>query len=359
MSDSALILRVGSHARKTLAERGFDREAFSSLVGASGGPKWLALARIDQVIARRIVLNRETPLAMVGSSIGTFRHAALAQLDPLAALRRFEESYLEQAYEEPPAAAEVTEQSLRIIRDILGPNGIDEILSNPLVTTHIVTVRSRSTTSSEQPALLALGLAASAAANAVSRELLGNFFQRVIFHNAGHRQPGAGATIGFRGFDTEEVGLTQANFIDAMAASGSVPLVMAAIHNPAGAPVGVYRDGGITDYHFDFTFARPRGLVLYPHFFDRITPGWFDKQWSWRRPEPRHLTDTVFIAPSPAFVASLPGGQVPDRGDFKAMPTTERMKRWALVLAETERLADEFEALCDGPIDPDRLRPFA
>lgn len=353
LSDPALIIRAGSHARRVLAETGFDRDTFSTLVGASGGPKWLILARMDEVLARRFVSDRKTPLAMVGSSIGSFRHAALAQRDPSAAMLRFEESYLEQAYEEPPTGAEVTQQSLRILRDILGSTGSAELIDNPLISTHIIAVRSRAATASEQRALLAIGLGAAATANALSRDLLGNFFQRVVFHSAGER-----AAIGFDGFDTLEVALSEANLVDALAASGSVPLVMAAIHDPAGAPSGVYRDGGITDYHFDFAFRRPPGLVLYPHFFDRITPGWFDKNLPWRRPDPQNLSDTVFIAPSPSFVASLPGGHVPDRGDFMAFPTAERMQRWSQAMAETNRLADELESLMDGPIDPAQIQAF-
>jgi hypothetical protein len=33
----------------------------------------------------------------------------------------------------------------------------------------------------------------------------------------------------------------------------------------------VYRDGGLIDYHIDLPF-QSKGIVLYPHFTDSITP---------------------------------------------------------------------------------------
>ena len=84
---------------------------------------------------------------------------------------------------------------------------------------------------------------------------------------------------------------------------------------------GMLFDGGIIDYHFDFSFRRKdeaqKGLVLFPHFFDRITPGWFDKPLRWRKPSAEALSDVVMIAPTDEFVAKLPGAKVPDRNDFR------------------------------------------
>jgi hypothetical protein len=351
-SSSPLRIRAGRRASAILAERGLDPDAFATMVGASGGPKWLALARMDLVLAERFLARRSRPLAMVGSSIGSFRHACLAQSDPRAALARFEEAYLAQVYETAPTPEEVTAQSLTILAALLGSEGPREILAHPLLQTHIVTARSRWTTASTSSIGLGLGLAAAALANAASRSWLDPFFERVVFHSGGD------AALAFGGLATRTVGLTAGNLLDALAASGSIPLVMAPIIDPQGAPTGVYRDGGIVDYHFDFTFRRPDGLVLYPHFFDRITPGWFDKSLSWRRPSPADLDDTVLLAPSPAFVAGLPGAQVPDRRDFETLPTAERLGRWRRVLAETEALADDLAGLFEGPIDPARILPF-
>ena len=41
------------------------------------------------------------------------------------------------------------------------------------------------------------------------------------------------------------------------------------------------QDGGIIDYHLHLPYHRAQGLVLYPHFIDRIVPGWLDKALPW------------------------------------------------------------------------------
>ena len=41
---STITLRAGARALQRLREEGFRRDAFGTLIGASGGPKWLVLA---------------------------------------------------------------------------------------------------------------------------------------------------------------------------------------------------------------------------------------------------------------------------------------------------------------------------
>jgi hypothetical protein len=50
-------------------------------------------------------------------------------------------------------------------------------------------------------------------------------------------------------------------------------------------------------------------------------------------------------------VAALPGGKLPDRGDFKAYgdDADARMRAWRVALAESQRLADEFAQLVSTP----------
>ena len=50
-----------------------------------------------------------------------------------------------------------------------------------------------------------------------------------------------------------------------------------------GRPGEVHWDGGVLDYHLDLDFGPTDGLILYPHFYDHIVPGWFDKALRWRR----------------------------------------------------------------------------
>jgi hypothetical protein len=231
-------------------------------------------------------------------------------------------------------------------------DGGADVLRHPSVRLHIGAVRSRGLLATHAKAQLAVGLGAAATANAVSRRLLGAFFERVMFHSC------EAPAFAFTDVATRNVHLDETNLREATLASGSIPLVMAAIENIPGAPRGFYLDGGITDYHFAMDFDAPPGLVLYPHFFDRIVPGWFDKPLSWRKPRGRLLDRMLFIAPSPEFVATLPGAKVPDRDDFVTMKTAERQRRWNEVLAACQRLGEELEELLEGDRLAARARGF-
>lgn len=352
--NSLLTVRAGPVALERLRDRaGFDPNDVSTLLGASGGPKWLVLSQIDRVLAQTLVRNRTAPLAVVGSSIGTFRHLCLAQSDPASAIDRFERAYIDQAYETEPTPDEVTRESATILDELFGHDGKTQVLRNPRIHTHILAVRSKTLVRTERRLPLALGLGGAALANAIDRRLLGSFFERTVFHSP--PEP----TLQFAGFGTRSVQLGPENLAEATLASGSIPLVMSGITDIPGAPTGCYRDGGIVDYHFDFAFRAPDGLILYPHFFDRMTPGWFDKTLRWRRPRGTALDRTLLITPSEEFIRALPGSRVPDRSDFRALPTRERQERWWTVVDRCRSLADELaERLMGGGL-AQIAQPFA
>jgi hypothetical protein len=349
--ESLLTLRAGTKALATLREHGFSADRFSTLVGASGGPKWLVLSQLDRVLARRIVGGRTTPLELLGSSIGSFRHACLAQADPLAALERFEAAYMEQSYRASPSPAEVSEESRRILGVLLGAKGAVEIVANPLVRSHVLAARVRAPVGGQGPAFRAiLGLAA--LGNVFSRSSLSLFLERALFSSSRTSAPR------FHDIRTRGLGLCEENLEDVVLASGSIPLVMEGVRDVAHAPPGLYLDGGIIDYHFDFRFEVSPGLVLFPHFFDGITPGWFDKALPWRRVPPAVLERVVMIAPSREFIGSLPGARVPDRGDFNRFPSGERQRRWKEVVERCRALADALEELLVSGRIVEALRPF-
>ncbi|MDH3932208.1 MAG: patatin-like phospholipase family protein, partial [Chromatiales bacterium] len=81
MSYSPLKLRAGAAALAQIRRDGFAPEAFSVMAGASGGPKWLVLSQLDRVLAPWILEDRVAPLFLLGSSIGAWRFACLAQSD--------------------------------------------------------------------------------------------------------------------------------------------------------------------------------------------------------------------------------------------------------------------------------------
>ncbi len=346
-----MLIRAGASAQRVLFERGFNRDDFSCLVGASGGPKWLVLSHIDRVLCETFLSQRSTTLHMLGASIGSFRHACFAQRNPLAAIERFEQAYIEQSYETAPTAAEVSAESRRILDIVLRDSGAHEILANDTLRSNIVTVRSRKATAGDHRLPLSLGLGAAAVCNALNRSLLAGFFQRAVFSSHG-------ASFVFRDFATIDFRLTPASVAEALMASGSIPLLMQSVRDIPGALPGSYRDGGVIDYHFDFSFEAPEGLILFPHFFDRIIPGWLDKGLPWRKAATQRLDNVVMIAPTDEFVASLPRAKVPDRKDFQEMDTTERIRIWRNVVAKSRRLADEWNDLIAGGQWQQRLQPF-
>lgn len=105
------------------------------------------------------------------------------------------------------------------------------------------------------------------------------------------------------------------NFAASLLASGSIPVVMSGVCDVAGTGSGMFRDGGLIDYHVDLPFAlEPGGLILCPHFLPKIIPGWFDRFAPWRRAS--HTEKTVLIVPSDSFIKKLPNGKIPCRKDF-------------------------------------------
>ncbi|MFI5307621.1 MAG: patatin-like phospholipase family protein [Polyangiales bacterium] len=344
---AVLSVRAGRRARTVLAERGFVPELFTTWLGASGGPKWLVLYGLDQVLAERWLRPGHGQVALVGSSIGSWRHACLAQRDPLAAIERFREAYVAQRYRGEPTPAEVSEQAAVILEHVLGSTGVQEILAHEGLQTHVVVAHCRGMLASERRALLALGLGAAAASNFVSRRALGLHLSRAMFHT------GVEAAVTMHRFATHEVALNGENLHPALMASGAIPLVLAGVANISGAPPGVYRDGGVVDYHFDFHMTRPEGLCLYPHFSHSIVPGWFDKYVPWRRLTGPALDDVVMLGPSQQLVAGLPNGKIPDRSDFRTMKYEERLRAWQRVTDESRRMGDALLRLLDDP-DPAR-----
>ena len=85
----ALEVRVGQVAAKRLEREGWHADLIDGLIGASGGPKWLILGRLDRVLMSDLLSGRSKPPDAVGSSIGSWRHAAIAQVDPCTSFDRF------------------------------------------------------------------------------------------------------------------------------------------------------------------------------------------------------------------------------------------------------------------------------
>jgi len=339
----SLTFRAGAAALEAVQKHGFDIASIGTLAGASGGAKWLVLSQLDRAIVSNLVPKFQGPVHLLGTSIGSWRFACYAQSDPLAAIERFETAYIEQSYSERPDIAEITAKSREIIAFVLGENGIDEILSHPVFRTHVMAVRSRHILAAETRWLLGPGLLIAESLNLISRKSLGLFFERALFYDARELPP----FFDLPGFPLQQIPIGAENLEDAIVATGSIPLVLAGVRNIEGAAPGVYRDGGIIDYHHDLPHSADGRLTLYPHFFDRIVPGWFDKRLGWRRPHPEHVARTILVSPSAEFVSRLPNAKIPDRTDFINLTPTERVAAWRACTVACRELADDFNEILE------------
>ena len=171
-----------------------------------------------------------------------------------------------------------------------------------------------------------------------------------------------GLAFQFEDFSAVHARLRPENAQMVLLASGSIPFAMSGKKIDGGAPTGTYWDGGIIDYHFDLKNIhqpvldkdeagpddKQHGLVLYPHFFDRIIPGWFDKFLPWRGTKAELFDRLVLVSPSRQYLSSLPQGKIPDRSDFKQFSQIERVRYWQEVVAQSQRLGDAFSGLVNA-----------
>lgn len=350
----SLTLRAGPRALAILRDRGLRADDVDILPGASGGAKWLGIAGLDRYLFGTFLqAPRTRPLHGIGSSIGSWRMACLAQRDPLAALARGHEAYIRhQVYTKNPGTREVTEVLSRCLDHLLGPTGAQEIVQHPTVRVHVITAEARGLAASDKRLVLATAMAFAAAANLISRRTLALQLRRTIFHACGNDSP----FLHLRDLPTVHRTLTADNVRATLLASGSIPLLLEGVRIPD--TPGVHWDGGVTDYHLDLDYGEGDGLVLFPHFFDQVVPGWFDKSLTWRRAGARNFSRTLLIAPSADFIAKLPGHKIPDRRDFYTLSDRERFARWDRVNEMTSVLGEELHELIETGRLVEHVRPW-
>ena len=159
----------------------------------------------------------------------------------------------------------------------------------------------------------------------------------------------------------ETVPLTAANTKKALLASGTIPLLMAGVASISGARPGTYWDGGMMDYHLNLPFAAGADdIVLFPHYMDRIIPGWLDKHLPWRKAAPENMDAVLLVAPSAEFVDRLPLKKIPDRTDFYRFKgrDDQRMAYWRTVAETSRQLADAFDAAVSAGTIREKVRPL-
>lgn len=347
---NSFVIKAGPKALALIRDEGLRPERIRVMAGAAGGPKWLVLYHLDRLLRSSFFNERSQPLHFIGASIGAWRFAALSQPDPIAALDAFREAYIHQTYRTVPTAAEVTAESRRVMDRYLADAAVPEILAHPWCRLNLLSVRCRHLTAMENKTGMLLGLAAAMVSNLIGRRHLSLFFERTLFHDPRGLPPFADRdAIVFA-----RTALRADNFKDALLASGSIPLVMKGVADIPGASPGIYRDGGMIDYHLDlpYTLADDE-LVLMPHYTDTIIPGWLDKKLTWRGPTAAHMANVVLVAPTRDFVRQLPNAKIPDRDDFRLyfQKDRERFAAWEQVVAMCRPPAEAFmELVASGRI---------
>ena len=270
---------------------------------------------------------------------------ATRRRDPVAALDRFEEAYIGQAYEKKPTPAKVTGESRRIFEVMIGRTASGKPSSHPHIRLHMGTVRSRGRL---QPieAAARLGLGAAATANDGLARLLGLFFERVVFHSR------ARPRVRVRDLATQNAGLDADNLREATLASGSIPIVMAAIQD-----IPVRRADSIATAASPITISRTSssaGAHLLSAFLRQDRAGLVRQAAAWRRRADRLLDRTLFHRTVTGVRRDAAGRKVPDRDDSSRMKTAERQRRWNEALSACHRLGEESKTARRRPTRRER-----
>jgi hypothetical protein len=335
----ALCIYAGPKALAHIEANGLKPEHVSVMPAAAGGPKGLILGPLDRFLFGEWLPQSTQPIDLVGASVGAWRMATACLADPVQGFERLAHDYMHQRYTPPagqkrPTAQQVSEEFGHTI-EAFYQGRVNEVLSHPRYRLHLVTSRGKHVLHREHPVLTPLGYAGAYLSNLVQRKAMGAWLERVVFSSAG------GLPFATDDFASRQVALTASNFNDAMKASCSIPFVLNAVHDIAGAPSGAYWDGGITDYHLHLNY---KGLVLYPHFQKAAVPGWLDKALKWRHQSTPFLDNTIVLAPNPEWVKTLPNGKLPDRSDFVRYQHDfeGRVKAWQTAVTASQQMADEF-----------------
>lgn len=336
-----LSIRAGKTAYSKIHDQGLSPNLISSVFGASGAAKWLTISGLDAAIFGDWLSESSGPIHLFGTSVGAWKLAAAAQANPKQALADFAEAYCQQRYSARVTHDDVQAQTNIIIEKLFTHQSIQEILSNPTFRFHCGAVKCKGLMASENKMALATGMLLSNYMNLTGRQNLKQCYERVVFFD-----PRTAPPLSIQDhLPAQSYSLDQDNFVAALTASGSIPYIMAGVTNIKNTQPGIYRDGGLVDYHpLPANLWNNDGIILYPHFYSHIIPGWFDKFLPWRKASAENLDNVVLIHPTQDFIDSLPGGHIPSRQDFNRFKgdNDQRIKLWHQVIESSHDLGKAF-----------------
>lgn len=340
---SSLTIRAGSLAKQLIENEGLYAHQVDTIPGAAGGPKGIGIHGLDQAIFAEFLPKSPQKRTLIGSSIGSWRFASIMANGAKQGSDLLAELYTNLEFDKKMTREQVAEICRNMLKNLI-INKERHIIEHPDYHLSVLAVKSEHIFQSDQTFALLASIIGIVSSNAVARQNMKYFMQRVI----AQPQTEHAFKIADDGFKTLYCDLNAENIEDWLVASASIPVTTAAVKNIAHAPQGVYRDGGLIDYHIDLPF-QSKGIVLYPHFTDSITPGWFDKMFKSRKASPENQARTLLISPSQDYLNSLPLCRLPDRKDFtiKGMSQQKRIQLWKQCIAESQRMGDEFLELVE------------
>jgi hypothetical protein len=354
----ALRILAGKKARAHIAQYGLQPSDIRAIPAAAGGPKGLLLSALDQYLFGDWLKTSQNPVHLIGASVGAWRMACAASAEPIAAFKELARLYMdEQRYARKATREDIDAACARILNQLIDPIH-DSIFEQQRYALHLLTVRGVGALAHPTQGHKR-GYAKAVLANALSRQHLGRYLERVAFHQGAplHFLPASQAAFqSFDGVPTRNLTLSTHNLKPVLSASGAIPLLISPLQTIGGAPAGPYWDGGITDYHIHWPWNCLGGITLYPHFAPYIVPGWLDKFLKYRRAHRSATRDwldtTVLLCPSDDFVRSLPNQKIPDRNDFKhfGLDWKAREAAWKTSISQAQQLADEFAAFTIQPM---------
>ena len=343
-------IKAGRKAYRLIKDGGFHFDRVTGYFGPAAGPRWLVASGFDLALLAQGVLGQSRPTSLIGASAGAWRFAAWVQPEPEKSYRTLMERYITTVYTRQDTAATVLKSLHAIIDAYIEDDALPFAMTNKQYRLAVLTARSKHLLTSEIKVIQALGLGLFFIFNALNRRTMHRFFERVVFYQ-GAKPPAFCLVKSFRGMF---VPLTEVNFKHAVMASGSIPLVVGGIRNIFGAPKGIYRDGGMLDYHINQSYAaKDDDITLFFLHQERIVPGWMDKKLKRRRTPDEFLDNVLMVHLSDEFIEKLPYGKVPDRSDFKIFidDPAARIQYWRQAVEKAAPLGDQFlELVASGRI---------
>lgn len=342
-----LLIKAGRNILDLIRDGGFDWDRITAYYGSASGPRWLITSGFDLTLLNQGCLGRTRSVLLAGASSGAWRFAAWLQPDPAKSYETLRQAYIETEYRRGETPQSIQQSLIDIIDRYIEDDALPFALANRTHRLAVITARAKKLVASETPWIQKTGLGLCFAGNFFYPETLYGFFERIVFYS-GPKPPAFCLNGTFRG---RHLPLNRFNFKHAVLSSGAIPLVVAGVRDIFGAPRGVYRDGGLVDYHINESFSHePGDITLFFHHQEYSRPTWMDKNLKYRRTPSPLMDNVLMIHPTPEFVVTLPDSKIPDRTDFVTYidDHPRRIRNWQQAVDQSAHLGEVFLELVES-----------